>query len=273
MLHPLRILGRWNASLVEGACERDEDAAFDLELADNPDEAAESTFRWAIVMSIVALTATSVVGELLERHGIYRVPEAAIGVLAGAAVASLPKSLNDESMLLDQRFSAEFFMVWLLPPIIFAAGYNMDVKAFFANLGPTMLLAFGGTVLSTFVVGGLVFAAGQAKLCYPLGGLASLFFGALISATDPVTVLAVFTRIGVQRDVFAIVFGESVACRAARNSTARKFGARNSARAISAASLRRPTACLRRCSTTPSRSCWRGRCSRSSTTRSTRRRC
>ena len=214
MVHPLRILGRWNASLVEGACERDEDAAFDLELADNPDEAAESTFRWAIVMSIVALTATSVVGELLERHGIYRVPEAAIGVLAGAAVASLPKSLNDESMLLDQRFSAEFFMVWLLPPIIFAAGYNMDVKAFFANLGPTMLLAFGGTVLSTFVVGGLVFAAGQAKLCYPLGGLASLFFGALISATDPVTVLAVFTRIGVQRDVFAIVFGESVARRA-----------------------------------------------------------
>ena len=171
-------------------------------------------------------------------------------------------------MLLDQRFSAEFFMVWLLPPIIFAAGYNMDVKAFFANLGPTMLLAFRGTVLSTFVVGGLVFAAGQAKLCYPLGGLASLFFGALISATDPVTVLAVFTRIGVQRDVFAIVFGESVACRAARNSTARNSTARNSA-----ASLRRPTACLRRCSTTPSRSCWRGRSSRSSTTRSTRRRC
>ena len=271
MLHPLRILGRWNASLVEGACERDEDAAFDLELADNPDEAAESTFRWAIVMSIVALTATSVVGELLERHGIYRVPEAAIGVLAGAAVASLPKSLNDESMLLDQRFSAEFFMVWLLPPIIFAAGYNMDVKAFFANLGPTMLLAFGGTVLSTFVVGGLVFAAGQAKLCYPLGGLASLFFGALISATDPVTVLAVFTRIGVQRDVFAIVFGESVARRAQfhRAQIRRaQFGARNSA-----ASLRRPAACLRRCSTTPSRSCWRGRCSRSSTTRSTRRRC
>ena len=62
MLHPLRILGRWNASLVEGACERDEDAAFDLELADNPDEAAESTFRWAIVMSIVALTAATRVG-------------------------------------------------------------------------------------------------------------------------------------------------------------------------------------------------------------------
>ena len=38
MLHSLRILGRWNASLVEGACERDEDAAFDLELADNPDD-------------------------------------------------------------------------------------------------------------------------------------------------------------------------------------------------------------------------------------------
>jgi sodium/hydrogen exchanger 8 len=40
--------------------------------------------------------------------------------------------------------------------------------------------------------------------------LASLTFGSLISATDPVTVLAVFQAIGVKVDLFSMVFGESV---------------------------------------------------------------
>lgn len=40
--------------------------------------------------------------------------------------------------------------------------------------------------------------------------LASLTFGSLISATDPVTVLAVFQKLGVKVDLFSMVFGESV---------------------------------------------------------------
>ena len=38
----------------------------------------------------------------------------------------------------------------------------------------------------------------------------ALVFGALVSATDPVTVLAVFQALGVKVDLFSMVFGESV---------------------------------------------------------------
>jgi len=79
-----------------------------------------------------------------------------------------------------------------------------------ANIKPTMFFAFVGTFLSTFVVGGLTWYAGQLGLCYPMGLLASLTFGSLISATDPVTVLAVFQALGVNSDLFSMVFGESV---------------------------------------------------------------
>ena len=109
-----------------------------------------------------------------------------------------------------EKFDFEFFMIWLLPPIIFEAGYNMNVAKFMQNIGPTMFYAFVGTFLSTFVVGGVVYAAGQLGICYPLGLLASLVFGSLISATDPVTVLAVFQALGVKVDLFSMVFGESV---------------------------------------------------------------
>lgn len=40
--------------------------------------------------------------------------------------------------------------------------------------------------------------------------LANLTFGALISATDPVTVLSVFQRLQAQPDLYMNVFGESV---------------------------------------------------------------
>merc|ERR1719291_902099 len=73
-----------------------------------------------------------------------------------------------------------------------------------------MLYAFLGTFMSTFVVGGLVYYAGTIGWCYPLGLLPSLVFGSLISATDPVTVLAVFQALRVKDDLFSMVFGESV---------------------------------------------------------------
>merc|ERR1719424_2641389 len=140
----------------------------------------------------------------------HRIPEAAVGVVAGVACAALAKLTHNDEMLRDDTFSAEFFMVWLLPPIIFAAGFNLNIPAFVASIVPTVLLAFVGTVVSSAAVGSLVFAAGQLGVCYPLSRLASFFFGAVVSATDPVSVLAVFKAIGVREDIFAIVFGESV---------------------------------------------------------------
>ncbi len=40
--------------------------------------------------------------------------------------------------------------------------------------------------------------------------LECLLFGALISATDPVSVLAVFKELRVDLDLYSVVFGESV---------------------------------------------------------------
>lgn len=81
----------------------------------------------------------------------------------------------------------------------------MNRQAFFANLFPTVLYAFIGTLMSTFVVGGIVWQAGKMGISHPIGGLAALTFGSLISATDPVTVLAVFQALGVKVDLFSMV--------------------------------------------------------------------
>lgn len=175
------------------------------------EEAEEEEVRhYAIAIGVGLLGVTFVVGHIMEANNVHWMPEAAVGVLTGLAAATLCKATGQIQLLADERFDFEFFMTFLLPPIIFEAGFNLQVTPFVHNLAPTAFFAFVGTFLSTFVVGGLVYLAGQAGLCYPMGALASLTFGSLISATDPVTVIAVFNKIGVKVDLFSMVFGESV---------------------------------------------------------------
>lgn len=112
-------------------------------------------------------------------------------------------------------FDPEIFFNILLPPIIFNAGYSMKKRHFFRNIGAITLFAFVGTTISTFCVAGLSFVALQlSKLALlapdDMGFGHCLQFGAMISATDPVTVLAVFKDLKVEPNLDALLFGESV---------------------------------------------------------------
>ncbi|QCD79850.1 solute carrier family 9 [Vigna unguiculata] len=54
------------------------------------------------------------------------------------------------------------------------------------------------------------YMAGLMHLIYRLPFVECLMFGALISATDPVTVLSIFQELGTDVNLYALVFGESV---------------------------------------------------------------
>ena len=108
-------------------------------------------------------------------------------------------------------FNPEIFFYVLLPPIIFFEGYILQRRYFFRNLGAICTYAFFGTTISCVVVGGIMFGFNR------LTGVVSTFdfpecllFGAMISATDPVTILAIFHDLHVDVDLYALVFGESV---------------------------------------------------------------
>jgi CPA1 family monovalent cation:H+ antiporter len=69
---------------------------------------------------------------------------------------------------------------------------------------PILVLAVPGVLLTTFMVGGIV-AAGTG-----LSLTSALVFGALISATDPVAVVALFKALGAPRKLTVLVEGESL---------------------------------------------------------------
>ncbi|KAF6091504.1 solute carrier family 9 member A7 [Phyllostomus discolor] len=124
-------------------------------------------------------------------------------------------SVEQNDMLRKVTFDPEVFFNILLPPIIFHAGYSLKKRHFFRNLGSILAYAFLGTAVSCFIIGNLMY--GVVKLMKMVGQLTDkfyytdcLFFGAIISATDPVTVLAIFNELHADVDLYALLFGESV---------------------------------------------------------------
>ncbi|XP_061595468.1 sodium/hydrogen exchanger 6-like isoform X2 [Cololabis saira] len=123
--------------------------------------------------------------------------------------------VQDDEMLRKVTFDPEVFFNILLPPIIFHAGYSLKRRHFFRNIGSILAYAFVGTVVSCFVIGLIMY--GFVSFMKVVGQLGDdfyftdcLFFGAIISATDPVTMLAIFNELKVDVDLYALLFGESV---------------------------------------------------------------
>uniref|UniRef100_A0A7N4PSY5 Sodium/hydrogen exchanger n=1 Tax=Sarcophilus harrisii TaxID=9305 RepID=A0A7N4PSY5_SARHA len=120
------------------------------------------------------------------------------------------------AMLEKMTFDPEIFFNVLLPPIIFHAGYSLKKRHFFQNLGSIITYAFLGTAISCIVIGLIMY--GFVKAMVHVGQLRNgdfhftdcLFFGSLMSATDPVTVLAIFHELHVDTDLYTLLFGESV---------------------------------------------------------------
>lgn len=135
--------------------------------------------------------------------------------LKGEVSRAKGHQVQDDEMLRKVTFDPEVFFNILLPPIIFHAGYSLKRRHFFRNIGSILAYAFMGTVISCFVIGLIMYGfVSFMKVVGQLGGdfyfTDCLFFGAIVSATDPVTVLAIFNELKVDVDLYALLFGESV---------------------------------------------------------------
>ncbi|XP_072763153.1 sodium/hydrogen exchanger 9 isoform X5 [Anoplolepis gracilipes] len=119
---------------------------------------------------------------------------------------------EDNEIDLKATFDPEIFFNIILPPIIFHAGYSLKRRYFFRNLGAILMYALIGTSISAFVIGALMYAFVQLipHLSTSFTFLDTLYFGALISPTDPLTIISIFNDLHVDVNLYALVFGESV---------------------------------------------------------------
>lgn len=105
---------------------------------------------------------------------------------------------------IDVEVTPALILSIFVPPLIFEAAFHLDLRLLRQNLIPIIILAVPGVILSTFVVGGVVSLGAALPLT------SALVFGALIAATDPVAVVALFRTLGVPRRLAVALEGESL---------------------------------------------------------------
>ncbi|XP_048848750.1 Na(+)/H(+) exchanger beta-like isoform X2 [Brienomyrus brachyistius] len=136
------------------------------------------------------------------------VPESCLLIVVGLFVGLVIQVVGEEPPVLD----SEFFFLCLLPPIILDAGYFLPLRPFMENLGTILMFAVLGTLWNAFFVGGILYGVCRLDSAHLAGVdlLACLLFGSMVSAVDPVAVLAVFEEIHINELLFVLVFGESL---------------------------------------------------------------
>jgi len=94
----------------------------------------------------------------------------------------------------------------MLPLLLFAGAFLLDLEHLEQQKLPVAVLAVGGTLLSVFAVAGLMFLISGTGATW----MECLIFGALISPTDPIAVLELLRRIGIPKALEAQLAGESL---------------------------------------------------------------
>uniref|UniRef100_A0A1A8CVW8 Sodium/hydrogen exchanger n=1 Tax=Nothobranchius kadleci TaxID=1051664 RepID=A0A1A8CVW8_NOTKA len=138
------------------------------------------------------------------------VPESCMLILLGLVLGGVVLVANKKQLY---QLDPALFFLFLLPTIVGDAGYFMPARLFFDNLGAILTYAVVGTLWNAFCTGFCLYAAkllGIIDVHVQADLMDFLLFGALISAVDPVAVLAVFEEVHVNETLFIIVFGESL---------------------------------------------------------------
>lgn len=126
-----------------------------------------------------------------------RVPYSIALVIVGLAIG-VSQALPSVEMTPD------LILLVFLPALLFEASWNFHLDELKANWVPISVLATIGVLISMGIVGSIMST---------YGGMAigsALLFGALISATDPISVLALFRKLGMDKRLTMILEGESI---------------------------------------------------------------
>jgi len=144
-------------------------------------------------ITVLLMLIASAVAVLARR---WRIPYTVGLVLIGLALSLLSSTKIE--------VSPQIILALLVPPLIFEAAFHLRWDALRRDFWLILLLAIPGVILTTLFVGWVV-AWGTG-----LAIQAAMVFGALISATDPVAVVALFRRLGVPRRLQVLLEGESL---------------------------------------------------------------
>ena len=165
---------------------------------------------------IIALVLGTLTRHLLKKSPIpYTVMLVVIGLLLGALTRMdlLPHFFEEfgNSISWAGHIDPHVVLFVFLPTLVFEASFGMDWHAFRKTAVNATLLAAPGIIIALVLTAALL--VGINYLHIGLEGWTwqiALMFGAVISATDPVAVVAILKELGASKRLSTLIDGESI---------------------------------------------------------------
>ncbi|MCK4663975.1 MAG: cation:proton antiporter [Bacteroidales bacterium] len=134
-----------------------------------------------------------------------------LGVATRTGLFEGSLSALDESINWAGNIDPHLILYIFLPTLIFEAAFAMDVHTFKKSVTNTIILAVPGIIVALCLTAALVIGIDKAGIGLSGWGWSiALMFGAVISATDPVAVVALLKDLGASKKLGTLIEGESM---------------------------------------------------------------
>jgi len=161
------------------------------------------TTNSAVEFLVVLLIAASVIAIVAKR---FRFPYT-VALVVGGLMLSWLRLPHLSPLVAGQRpdwLTPDVILFLFLPALVFEGSLKLQLRELQRDSASLLLLANFGVLVAAFVVGYLV----HWSTGLPVS--AALLFGAIISATDPISVIAIFRDLRMERRLSVIIEGESL---------------------------------------------------------------
>jgi len=136
----------------------------------------------------------------------FRIPFSVLLVVAGFALSEAVTALGLDTGLRYTHF-VDLVLHGLVPILVFRSAFGLSLPALLRDLPSVLLLAIP-LMLMAATVTGLALFAGIAHPGFPIA--AAMLTGIIVSATDPVAVIALLERVGAPERLRVLLEGESL---------------------------------------------------------------
>ncbi|QHS23725.1 Na+/H+ antiporter [Virgibacillus sp. MSP4-1] len=156
-------------------------------------------FELGLILIMIAAGITAI-AKKFERP--YPIALVIVGTIIGLFHIPILEPLIE--LITEGEIFNFVILTLFLPALLGEAALKLPFSHLEENKNPILALAFGGTLLSFIVIG--LLSLWLMDISIP----AAFVFAAVLSATDPVSVLSIFKSVGVHKRLSTVIEGESL---------------------------------------------------------------
>lgn len=155
-----------------------------------------------VILVVMGLLTIAMIAAAICKN--IPVPYTVFLVILGIILGSISRHNPELELLLEFQLTPDLVLFLFLPALIFESALNLDARLLMKDIIPVLILAIPAMLISAGLIGVGLWVIQDFNIFH------ALLFGALISATDPVAVIALFKELGAPQRLTILVEGESL---------------------------------------------------------------